>query len=291
MIESPDRMLVVPAGRAVIGTSDGDIAALAAASSEARAWAGKGRFSREQPRHELDISTFLIARFPVTVGAFRAFVDSDGYADAAHWTPHGWAWRTSVGRTHPDHWDEARWTNDDHLPVVGVSWYEAIAYCRWLGARTARPIRLPTEVEWEWAARGSDGRRYPWGDAFEPWRCNTRARDPARTLPVGADSPAGDGPFGCAEMVGNVSEWTASAFRPYPYDPDDGRESREGDDPRVTRGGSWFSPDLRARAASRGMNDPWFADHDLGFRIAETRQLPSGLNIRRPNRPILHGVY
>ena len=84
---------------------------------------------------------------------------------------------------------------------------------------------------------------------------------------MGSYSPRGDSPFGCCEMVGNVSEWTASKFYPYPYNERDGREDMEGSEERVTRGGSWHSPDFRARVNSRGMNDPFFRDNDLGFRI------------------------
>jgi formylglycine-generating enzyme required for sulfatase activity len=147
-----------------------------------------------------------------------------------------------------------------------VSWYEAYAYCRWLSELTGREYRLPSEAEWEKAARGGDGRLYPWGDPFDPAHCNVRASGLGRTTPVGQYSPQGDSPYGCADVAGNVSEWTASRFRPYPYDPDDGREDPAGEAERVSRGGSWHSPVLRARVVSRGMNDPWFTDDDLGFR-------------------------
>jgi len=269
-IERP-QTIRIPAGPAVIGTSDADIARLAALSPEAAAWAVNDRFSREQPHHEIHLVAFGIARFPITVGEFRRFVESDGYTNPAYWTEHGWTWTMDAKRHRPDHWTESPWTDDDRLPVVGVSWYEATAYCRWLSAKLGASYRLPTEAEWVRAARGPDGRTYPWGERFELDRCNSRARGIGRTVPIGTDSPAGDSPFGVAEMIGNVSEWTASAFREYPYDPDDGRESDEGDGLRVTHGGSWFSPDLRCRAAARGMNDPWFTDHDLGFRIAQSR--------------------
>jgi formylglycine-generating enzyme required for sulfatase activity len=98
-----------------------------------------------------------------------------------------------------------------------------------------------------------------------------RASGLQRTTPVGAYSPTGNSPFGCADVAGNVSEWTASQYRPYPYDAGDGRDDPAGEVERTTRGGSWHSPVLRARTVSRGMNDPFFTDNDLGFRCACSR--------------------
>jgi formylglycine-generating enzyme required for sulfatase activity len=174
-----------------------------------------------------------------------------------------------VRRPPPAFWDDT-WAGDERLPVVGVSWYEALAYCRWLAAVMGRGYRLPSEAEWEKAARGTTGRTYPWGDQFDPGRCNTRADGPGRTLPVGGHSPGDESVYGCGEMAGNVSEWTQSLFQPYPYDAAGGREALEAEGPRVIRGGSWFKPKLRARASARGMNDPFFVDNDVGFRCACT---------------------
>ena len=206
----------------------------------------------------------------MTVREYRAFVDEAGYLHRQHWTPAGWRWREKTGTVKPAHWDDERWTGDDRLPVVGVSWYEAYAYCRWLSELTGRDYRLPTEAEWEKAARGADGRLYPWGDVFDASRCNTRASGVDRTTPVGQYSPRGDSLYGCADMVGNVSEWTLSQYKPYPYDADDGRDDLVGEAERVTWGGSWHTPAIRARAAARGCNDPFFTDDDLGFRCVRS---------------------
>jgi formylglycine-generating enzyme required for sulfatase activity len=261
-------MVWIPAGPFLMGTGEGQIDFLASQSEQGLEWKEKGRFGREQPQHTVTLGDYWIGRYPVTVGQFRVFIGAGGYAQRSYWTEAGWAWCQAVGRTQPDFWDDAAWAGDGRLPVVGVSWYEAHAYCEWLSEATGREYRLPSEAEWEKAARGTDDRLFPWGDRFEAGRCNTRATGLGRTLPVGHYHPAGDSPYGCAEMVGNVSEWTVTRFMPYPYDASDGRDDSAGETERVTRGGSWHSPVLRARTVSRGMNDPFFTDEDLGFRCA-----------------------
>ncbi len=261
-------MVWIPHGPFVMGISETEIEFLASQFEQGLVLKEKGRFRREQPQHTVTLSDYWIGRYPVTVGQFRVFVGSGGYAQHSYWTESGWAWCQAVGRIQPDHWGDAVWAGDDRLPVVGVSWYEAHAYCEWLSESVGRDYRLPSEAEWEKAARGTDGRLFPWGDRFDAGCCNTRAADLGRTVPVGHYHAVGDSPYGCAEMVGNVSEWTVTRFMPYPYDGSDGRDDPAGGSERVTRGGSWHSPVLRARTVSRGMNDPFFTDKDLGFRCA-----------------------
>jgi formylglycine-generating enzyme required for sulfatase activity len=267
-------MIHIPAGPFLMGTSERQIDWLTQYSDAAKEWQEKGRFAREQPQHTVTLPDYAIGKYPVTMREYRAFIDAGGYSAHRYWTTAGWRWREERGRAEPDLWDDEKWTGDDRLPVVGVSWYEAYAYCRWLSVVTGRDYHLPTEAEWEKAARGTDGQLYPWGELFDSSLCNTRASGLQRTTPVGQYSSAlhpelvqgGDSPYGCVDMVGNVSEWTLSEFRPYPYRVDDERDDPAETGERVTRGGSWHSPDLRARAAARGMNDPFFTDDDVGFR-------------------------
>jgi formylglycine-generating enzyme required for sulfatase activity len=261
-------MIIVPAGPFTMGTSDQQVERLALTVEGAAEWRVQGHFGREQPQHTVDLPAFAIGMCPVTVGEYRDFVEAGGYRSSRYWTRAGLEWRESVGVLAPAYWDEERWAGVDGLPVVGVSWYEACAYCRWLAEATGAGYRLPTEAEWEKAARGTDGRLYPWGDTYEVWRSNTRASGLERTTGVRCYSPEGLSPYGCAEMGGNVSEWISSAFRPYPYDAGDGREDAESAVERVIRGGSWYKPVLRARVSARGMNDPDFRDTDVGFRCA-----------------------
>ena len=264
-------MLHIAAGPFTMGISDGQVDWLAERVALAAAWREKGFFGREQPQHRLMLPGYDMARHPVTVAEYRTFVEAGGYRQRRHWTGAGWAWRTRDNRLFPAYWTDGAWTADALLPVIGVSWYEASAYCRWLSEATGSAYRLPSEAEWEKAARGTGGRLYPWGNEFDPGRCNARPGGVQRTTRVGRYSPAGDSPSGCAGMAGNVSEWTSSTFAPYPYAAADGRECPEGGGERVTRGGSWHSPVLRVRTVSRGVNDPAFTDNDLGFRCAQGR--------------------
>jgi formylglycine-generating enzyme required for sulfatase activity/class 3 adenylate cyclase len=186
---------------------------------------------------------------------------------------------------------EPRFWRDERLnrptqPVVGICWYEARAYCAWLSARLGRTVRLPTEVEWEAAARGPAGRRYPWGDDFDRLRANTYETRVKRTTPVGV-FPAGDSVTGAADMCGNVLEWTSSLFGggdtaieapnyPYPYDAGDGREGADAPavERRVLRGGGWGRDRGFARAAFRNSHLPDFRAATYGLRVVVTASAP-----------------
>ncbi len=166
----------------MVGTSDQQIEWLAAHTSWAEKWAEKGFFLREQPQHELHVDTFTIGIHAVTAAQYRAFVDADGYQYERYWTESGLQWLEAEQVAGPACGDEALWMDDGRLPVVGVSWYEAAAFCNWMGEVLGRACRLPTEVEWEKAAGGGQERIYPWGNLFDPKKCNTRAANVKHTL-------------------------------------------------------------------------------------------------------------
>ena len=178
--------------------------------------------------------------------------------------------------TEPRFWRDMR-LNQPNLPVVGVSWFEAVAYCHWLSAQGGTPVRLPTEVEWEAAARGVEGRRVPFGDTYDLTAANTSDARLFRPSPIGA-FPSSDTPEGVADMMGNTWDWTSTARGtldgttsfPYPYDPSDGREdvALGPEVGRIARGGSWNGLIVGALPCNRNMRLPSFREDDIGFRLA-----------------------
>ena len=177
-------------------------------------------------------------------------------------------WLSSEGQQRqPRRWQDGRF-NRPNQPVVGVNWYEASAYAAWLTKVTGKAYRLPSEAEWEWAAR-RNCRRYPWGNEWEANACNWQGSKLNRTNPVGlfAFSATADG---LHELAGNVYEWTTSLYRSYPYRADDGREEPNGEGRRVARGGSWAVDRTNVRCAYRGRNGPGFGNVNNGFRLART---------------------
>ena len=152
-------------------------------------------------------------------------------------------------------------------PVVGVSWYEAVAYCAWLSAVSQRTFGLPTEAQWERAAKGDDKRIYPWGPAWEAGRCNALPENIQRTTPVGV-FPGGRSPFNCEDMAGNVAEWTSSLYSRYPWTNGGRQVDAEAEGVRITRGGGWDSTPRVVRCALRGdMSESHTDGASLGFRV------------------------
>jgi formylglycine-generating enzyme required for sulfatase activity len=220
----------------------------------------------EKPQHKVRLDEFRIARVPVTVAQFAAFVQATGYRTTAEeqgsayiYTGSQWEDVKGANWSHPCGPQSDVRQKQDH-PVTCVSWYDTQAFCQWAG------VRLPTEAEWEKAARGTDGRIFPWGDdAPTKDHCNF-AMNVKDTTPVG-EYPRGASPYGVLDMAGNVWEWTSSLFMPYPYDAADGREDSEGGESRTLRGGSWYLTLSRVRCASRGRGSPDLRLGDLGFRV------------------------
>jgi formylglycine-generating enzyme required for sulfatase activity len=151
--------------------------------------------------------------------------------------------------------------------VVCVSWKDALAYVRWLAKVTGQGWRLPSEAEWEKAARGADGRIYPWGDAFDKVRCNTALVGIGTTTAVGS-YPGGESPYHAQDMAGNVWEWTSSLYQQYPYRKNDGRENHNSTENRTLRGGSWGGTSRLARVAYRINSRPDVFSVVGGFRLA-----------------------
>ena len=208
---------------------------------------GETRYVDETPQFECRLITqpYRISRYPVTVAQYRAFVDAGGYADLARrwWTPEGWKWKEENKVSGPEE-DQPAFQTSNH-PRVGVSWFEAVAFCRWLSEQLQQQIRLPSEAEWERAARHTDGRAYPWGEGMEDLaqRCNMAETGIGHTSAVGL-FPGGLAQCGAADMAGNVWEWCRTKWRGnytnYEQKVDD---ALDGTDRLVLRGGSWGNLD------------------------------------------------
>lgn len=236
----PDDMVLIPAGVFKMG-SRGD--------------EGKVGFEigvDEMPQHEVPVGAFYLDRFEVTKAQYHRFIEATGRPSPADpKDPEYYAWfdnRPPMGQ-------------EDH-PVCYVNWEEADAYCRWVGKR------LPTEAEWERAARGDDDRMWTWGNRFDPTRCNVRESDFAWSTPVGS-FPDGASPYGVMDLCGNVAEWTASWYQPYPGSTL--RRGAFGEQMRVARGGAWMlTAEPWSRTTNRNLAQPPDLRHrSLGFRCAK----------------------
>jgi formylglycine-generating enzyme required for sulfatase activity len=248
-------MIEIPAGPFLMGSSAADTMA----------------YDDEKPQHRLELPTYGIGKTPVTNAQFRPFVEGDGYTNPDYWTEAGWRWREKDKIIKPAYWDNTKWNGDDY-PVVGISWFEAVAYCRWLAAQTGIPFRLPTEAEWEKAARGPDGRIWPWGNTWEDGRCNSQEAGKERTTPVGS-YPNGASPYGVLDMAGNVWEWCATKWdKDYPYQIEDEWTDAylAGDAGRMLRGGSFWGDQKLVRGAYRddGLFFPSLRNENNGLRLA-----------------------
>lgn len=236
-------MILIPAGEFLMGSDP---------------LVDKDAKDNEQPQHRLYLPDYYLAKTSVTNAQYLVFVRVTGHSA-------------------PDHWSHDKFlaAKANH-PVVKVSWYDAIAYCRWLTEVTGRAYTLPSEAEWEKGARGTDGRIYPWGSEWDASRCNSYQSGPGDTTPVGA-YPGGASPYGLLDMSGNVWEWTRSLWgqdweKPkfkYPYRPDDGREDLKAADRvlRVMRGGPWDGYVDGTRCDVRAWNFPIYSYGFLGFRV------------------------
>ena len=277
----------VPAGEFLMGSTATEVEAAFELCQEVYGDCQRRWFEAEQAQHQVDLSAFWIGKTEVTDAQYRPFIEAGGYMDRELWTEAGWAWREEEDVTQPRCWDDEEW-NQPHHPVVCLSWYEAAAYARWLSRETGLDVRLPSEAQWEKAARGTDGRMWPWGDEppdgtrlnYCDRNCTFGWKDEAvddgygGTAPAGS-YPAGASPYGALDMAGNVGEWTSTLWGgcdwppgfAYPYRADDGREEIEGGGCRVVRGGSWLDHRVFARAAFRYRVIPGDWDGNVGVRV------------------------
>lgn len=244
-------MVRVSGGEFTMGTSVEQAANLAA-----KFGIQASALSMEAPRSSLSLEEFWIDQMPVTNAEYKKFLDAnperpvpfvdDPLAHSFNWDAKTRMFPASRGA----------------YPVVLVSWYDASAYCQWAGKR------LPTEAEWEKAARGTDARLYPWGNEWDSTKANTAEGRINDATPVGQFTKGGS-PYGALDMVGNVWQWTSSLDRPYPYHTTDGREDPNAEGLRVVRGGAWLFGAAITRTAMRSAFEANDVSLSIGFRCAQ----------------------
>jgi len=258
---------VVPAGKFLLGSNPGD----------------EGAYDDEQPQRTVELPAFRIARHPVSNAQWQHFIDAGGYSERTWWSAAGWALIEEQGWRAPRLWDDPRF-NGANQPVVAVTWYEATAYCRWLSARLGYAVRLPSEAEWEKAARGADGRTYPWGDSWDAAKANTAEGRFGASTPIGC-FPEGASPYGVQDMAGNVWEWTVTPWTEN-YSASDGTgvelwgrepgaaEAKGAEELYALRGGAWGNDQWDARCAVRFWNRPSLHYDFLGVRVVAALTQP-----------------
>lgn len=210
---------------------------------------GDTRNDITSPVHVVQINSFALSRHLVTNYEYSLFI-------------------LDTGHVAPQYWDGGAFPKDqgDH-PVVSISWNDAVSYCKWLSNKTGKVYRLPTEIEWEYAAKGRDNRNWPWGNEWNTSKCNTRECKIAGTTSVGKFSPEGDSVFGVSDMVGNVWEWCSSLYTRYPYSSNNETDSDHVSSERVLRGGSYLTEKDFASCSFRGKYVSRGKRADIGFRV------------------------
>lgn len=228
----------------------------------------------EKPQQTIRLKTYHIMKYPVTNAQYALFVEAGGYKDGDWWCESD---NKLLDRlVSPHYWDDPDF-NRPQQPVVGICLFEALAYAKWLSAQLGYEVRLPSEAEWEKAARGTDGRRWPWGNTWDVSKANTDHSGLKKTTDVGS-YPQGASPYGVLDMTGNVWEWTGSMYTRRGYD-DDCRDNDyyhvtsepESETLYVFRGGSWHE---NAHCAYRGCNTPYKWANSLGFRLVTKKNIP-----------------
>ncbi len=261
----------IQGGSSLLGLEEDEVALL----RQKFPWAAEWSFERETPAYRFEAAPFAIGRYPITAAQFECFVaDPQGYENPQWWTESGWDWRTHRGDGAPA---DSEWGDAPSLPRTNLSWYEAVAFCAWLTEKLGVRVRLPCDPEWELAARGPERRVFPWGEEFDPARCNGASTGIGSVCVVGCFGRGGQWPDGGAtDMSGNIWEWCSTIFEiegarefRHPYDASDGREDRSSGEEalRVLRGGAYLSNALNLMTTFRGRDQPSRQYARQGFRV------------------------
>ncbi len=272
--------VLLAAGPKVVDDGFGELVLVSAGSFRMGDSFGDGE-PRERPAHVVELDAFYIGKFEVTNGQWRKFRD-----DAAYDDPKLWPGGQPVPKDQVMYWTQANnhgggTPDSDNYPVIGVNWDSAVAYCNWLSAKTGKKYRLPTEAEWEKAARGTDGRRYPWGNSIDHAHANSVGSQKYDTVrPVGFFDGSQRGelktysnasPYGAFDMVGNIMEWCQDWYVRdyYSASPKKNPRGPATGVYKVVRGGSFFIDGFDLRSYARSAAWPSFQAHRMiGFRVA-----------------------
>ncbi len=239
----PEGMVLVPSGEFIMGSDEVDTEARALQFGSKKPW-----FVNERPKRKAYLDTYYIDKYEVTNAEYKKFVDAKVRRAPGYW----------INNTYPK--------GTENYPVTDLNWYDADAYCRWRGKR------LPTEAEWEKAARGTDGHRFPWSDEFDEKKCNCAGRYRG-VMPVGSFEE-GKSSYGLYDMAGNVYEWVNDWYLAYPGS--DYNDEDFGEKYKVSRGGGWggighYPLEIHYRTSFRFNIPPQAAYNDLGFRCAKDK--------------------
>jgi formylglycine-generating enzyme required for sulfatase activity len=263
-------MVHIPAGEFIMGPDDGDTDA----------------FGDEKPEHKVHLDGYWIGKYELTVGQFKEFVNDIGYQTEAEANDGAYVYSKGESQKKKDaNWLNPYYSQGDNHPVVCVSWNDAQAYIKWLSKKTGLSFKLPTEAQWEKAARGTDGRVYPWGKEFDKNKCNFYESNLNKTTPVGK-FPEGASPYGCLDMAGNVLEWCSDWFADdyYKVCADEMLVVPDSGTPRVLRGGSWNYNARSVHCAFRLRVMPAVRDYAVGFRLCQdlSTKRRKGVRLKAP---------
>lgn len=244
-ISSTDGMILIPAGEFIMGT---DV---------------QGANPNQNPAHAVYLDAFYIDKYEITNSQFADFISAGGYSNRKFWTREGWRFIKNNQIETPLYFGQNKISTEPNQPVIGVSWHEANAYAKWAGKR------LPTEAEWEKAARGTDQRLYPWGSKMDFLRLNYFPHG-TKLFAVGS-YPSGASAYGIMDMAGSVWEWTADWYSAsyYKQSPETNPKGPANGEYRVLRGGAWDSIRAQLQCTYRHYEKVSRPSYTLGFRCAD----------------------
>jgi len=281
-MQSKISFITIPSGKFIMGSTQKEVNIQIKNNPNS----DKRLFERQLPQHKIFLPEFKISKYPITNEQFKEFIDNTNYKTTAEKKGWGYHFDKELKQIKNACWKNPTGNNSDisdinsdilDHPVVQVSWFDALEFCKWLSKELNKNITLPTEAQWEKSARGPKGNIWPWGNVWKNQFCNAE-NTLGTTTEVGKYSPQGDSFYGVSDMAGNVLEWTTTTIGTidpwpakfnYPYNPNDGREDLKIHSRRVGRGGTFQRNKDFCRCAFRFADMPEDRYSSMGFRVVE----------------------